>query len=88
MPTTHGRRRAPTARRLVPYAYDPAFDEMEPRDAEDYRHDTKSKGGFKGDKGEFPWRGILNVAVLLLLILFISYPVLNVLLQPSERQHP
>ena len=67
MPTTHGRRRAPTARGHVPYAYDPAFDEMEPPDAEDYVDDAKSKGGFKGDKGEFPWRGILNVALLLLL---------------------
>ena len=51
----------------MPYAYDPAFDEMEPPDAEDYVDDAKSKGGFKGDKGEFPWRGILNVAFLLLL---------------------
>lgn len=71
-----------TIRGLVPYAYDPASDEMEPPDAEDYLHDPKSKGGFKGDKGEFPWRGILNVAVLLLLvlgllILFIFYPVLT-----------
>ena len=71
-----------TIRGLVPYAYDPALDEMGPPDAEDYLHDPKSKGGFKGDKGEFPWRGILNVAVLLLLvlgllILFIFYPVLT-----------
>lgn len=71
-----------TFRGLVPYAYDPSLDEMEPPDAEDYLHDPKSKGGFKGDKGEFPWRGILNVAVLLLivlglLILFIFYPVLT-----------
>ena len=46
-----------------------------------YLHDPKSKGGFKGDKGKFLWRGILNVVVLLLLvlgllILFIFYPVL------------
>jgi hypothetical protein len=71
-----------TIRGLVPYAYDPTLDEMGPLDAEDYLHDPKSKGGFKGDKGEFPWRGILNVAVLLLLvlgllILFIFYPVLT-----------
>ena len=71
-----------TIKRLVPYAYDPALDEMEPQDAEDYLHDPKSKGRFKGDKGEFLWRGILNVVVLRLLvlgllILFIFYPVLT-----------
>ncbi|TFK35297.1 beta-glucan synthesis-associated protein-domain-containing protein [Crucibulum laeve] len=45
-------------------------------------HDPSEKGGLKGDKGHFPWRGLLNVGVLLLLILgllclFVFYPVMT-----------
>ena len=72
----------------MPYAYNPVFDEMEPPDVEDNFHDAKSKGGFKGDKGEFLWGGILNIAVLLLCSrLACSLYILsstNVLSQPSE----
>ncbi|KDQ23527.1 glycoside hydrolase family 16 protein, partial [Pleurotus ostreatus PC15] len=84
-------------RGLVPYAYDPASDELEPPDEEDMLHDPDDKawsesdisllfsGGGKrhpGLKRAFPWRGILNVAVLIILILallclFIFYPVLT-----------
>ena len=56
MPTTHRQRQAPTVRGLVPYAYNPVFDEMEPPDAEDYLHGAKSKGGFKGDGVGHPGR--------------------------------
>ncbi|KAF4572377.1 hypothetical protein EYR36_006871 [Pleurotus pulmonarius] len=78
-----------TPRGLVPYAYDPASDELEPPDEEDMLHDPDDKawisGGGKrhpGLKRAFPWRGILNVAVLIILILallclFIFYPVLT-----------
>ena len=68
----------PTARGgLVPYEYDPALDEMDPVDEEDLLHDP-AKG--KTRKNSFPWRGIMNVAVLLtltfgLLVLFVFYPV-------------
>ncbi|KAF8066469.1 beta-glucan synthesis-associated protein-domain-containing protein [Lyophyllum atratum] len=66
-------------RGLVPYEYDPALDEMEPPDEEDFLHDPEAKGH---RKTRFPWRGLLNVAVLVgliaaLLCLFVFYPVLT-----------
>lgn len=69
-------------RGLVAYAYDPSQDEMDAPDDEDFLHDPSRKGGFRGDKGAFPWRGILNVSVLIFLILalltlFVFYPVLT-----------
>lgn len=79
----------PTTRGLVPYAYDPALDELDPPDEEDFLHDPsyKDKGGYQGSqkfkhRHSFPWRGVANVGVLLLLILallalFISYPVIT-----------
>ncbi|KAJ8496348.1 hypothetical protein ONZ45_g12486 [Pleurotus djamor] len=78
---------ASTPRGLVPYAYDPASDELEPPDEEDMLHDPNNKtwgtaGGRHPMKKSFPWRGLINVAVLILLILallclFIFYPVLD-----------
>ncbi|TFK60546.1 beta-glucan synthesis-associated [Pluteus cervinus] len=67
-------------RGLVPYAYDPAFDEQEPPDEEDKLHDPNEKLPPKGGYPGFPWRGIANVSVLAtlilaLLFLFIFYPV-------------
>jgi hypothetical protein len=64
---------------LVPYEYDPALDELDPVDEEDMLHDPTAKGKFR--QNTFPWRGILNVAVLAALIsgllaLFVLYPVL------------
>ncbi|KAJ7686092.1 beta-glucan synthesis-associated [Mycena rosella] len=71
---------------MVPYAYDPALDEGDPLDEEDFLHDPsyKSKGGYQGTKqfkhrSSFPWRGLANVGVLIVMILailalFISYP--------------
>ncbi|KAG5652377.1 hypothetical protein H0H81_005207 [Sphagnurus paluster] len=70
----------PTAPRgLVPYEYDPAMDEMATPDDEDFLHDPKTTG-FR--KSTFPWRGVMNVAVLIFLILallclFVFYPVLT-----------
>ncbi|KAJ8694351.1 hypothetical protein PTI98_009275 [Pleurotus ostreatus] len=78
-----------TPRGLVPYAYDPASDELEPPDEEDMLHDPDDKAWIGGGgkrhpdlKRAFPWRGILNIAVLIILILallclFIFYPVLT-----------
>ncbi|KAG6825851.1 hypothetical protein H0H92_002186 [Tricholoma furcatifolium] len=68
-----------TNRVLVPYEYDPALDEMEPADEEDFLHDPAVHGH---RKTRFPWRGVLNVAMLLgligaLLCLFVFYPVLT-----------
>ncbi|KAF8649109.1 hypothetical protein AX16_006007 [Volvariella volvacea WC 439] len=64
---------------VVPYEYDPAMDEMEPPDEEDFMHDPKY-GGKEKKHSFFPWRGIMNVSVLMLLILgllclFVFYPV-------------
>ncbi|GLB40793.1 putative glycoside hydrolase family 16 protein [Lyophyllum shimeji] len=79
----------PTAPRgLVPYEYDPAVDEMEPPDEEDFLHDPNVKGVRKTN---FPWRGILNVAVLLglilaLLCLFVFYPVLTFYRNEARNQ--
>jgi hypothetical protein len=49
---------------LMPYEYDPALDKMDPVDEEDLLHGP-AKG--KARQNMFPWRGIMNVAVLLLL---------------------
>ncbi|CAA7270511.1 unnamed protein product [Cyclocybe aegerita] len=72
----------PSVRGLVPYAYDPILDENEAPDDEDLLHDPNRKGGMRGDKGAFPWRGIMNVGVIIVLLLallclFIFYPVLS-----------
>jgi hypothetical protein len=50
------------SRGLVPYAYDPAVDDKEP---EDVLHDPEGKGK---PSSALPWRGFLNVGVLLVLI--------------------
>ncbi|KAG6858990.1 hypothetical protein C0991_001538, partial [Blastosporella zonata] len=55
------------------------MDEMDPVDEEDMLHDPKSHGH---RKTRFPWRGIMNVLVLVsiilaLLCLFVFYPVLT-----------
>ncbi|KAJ7639165.1 beta-glucan synthesis-associated [Roridomyces roridus] len=73
---------------LVPYAYDPALDELEPPDEEDFLHDpTYKQGGYHGPnkfrpRNTFPWRGVFNIGVLIILVcallaLFISYPVIT-----------
>ncbi|KAG5337576.1 hypothetical protein J132_01609 [Termitomyces sp. J132] len=64
---------------LVAYEYDPAADEMEPADEEDLMHDPGAHGV---RKSRFPWRGLLNVTVLVVLVLallclFVFYPVLT-----------
>jgi hypothetical protein len=69
---THG-----SSRGLVSCAYSPAIDDKDPPDEEDVLHDPEGKG-----KTALPWRGFLNVADLLVLILgllrmFIFYPVLT-----------
>ncbi|KAF8152163.1 hypothetical protein B0H34DRAFT_107437 [Crassisporium funariophilum] len=71
-----------TMRGLLPYPYDPTFDDSEPMDDEDRLHDPLGKGGFRGERSSFPWRGVLNVGVLVglilaLLCLFVFYPVLS-----------
>lgn len=70
-----------TPRGLVPYAYDPALDDLDPIDDEDLLHDPK-EGKSRLRTHAFPWRGLLNVAVLVglilgLLCLFVFYPVLT-----------
>ncbi|KAJ6539690.1 beta-glucan synthesis-associated protein-domain-containing protein [Mycena capillaripes] len=79
----------PSTRGLVPYAYDPALDEMDPPDEEDFLHDPayKGKDGYQAarkfkHRKSFPWRGLANVGLLILVILallalFISYPVVQ-----------
>lgn len=67
-------------RGLVPYLYDPSLDSSQPIDDEDRLHDPSIKDNFPGGKHSFPWRGLTNMVVLLLLIsallcLFIFYPV-------------
>ncbi|KAF8624603.1 hypothetical protein AX17_007096 [Amanita inopinata Kibby_2008] len=67
-------------RGLIPYEYDPAIDEMGPTDDEDLLHDPRSDAHFGNSKATFPWRGIFNVGVLVILIfglltLFVFYPV-------------
>lgn len=76
---SHGDSAFPNTRGgLVPYEYDPALDELDPVDDEDMLHDPSAKGKFR--QNTFPWRGIMNVAVLGMLILgllalFVFYPV-------------
>ena len=70
----------PALRGLVPYLYDPSLDLSQPIDDEDRLHDPSIKDNFRGEKNSFPWRGLTNMAVLLVLIsallcLFIFYPV-------------
>ncbi|KAF6743434.1 beta-glucan synthesis-associated protein-domain-containing protein [Ephemerocybe angulata] len=72
----------PQPRGLVPYAYEPELDDGGPPDEEDFLHDPNAKGGVRGQRGAFPWRGILNVAVIVVLIgallcLFVLYPVVR-----------
>ncbi|KAJ6515518.1 beta-glucan synthesis-associated [Mycena sanguinolenta] len=80
----------PSPRGLVAYAYDPASDELDGPDEEDWLHDpsVKGKDGYQvagrkfRHRGSFPWRGVANVGVLIivtlaLLALFISYPVVS-----------
>ncbi|THH16891.1 hypothetical protein EW146_g3823 [Bondarzewia mesenterica] len=69
----------PNQRGLVPYVYDPSFDEKEPMDDEDALHEPDA---FEKASTIFTVRGFLNVGVLLLLILalltlFIAYPVIT-----------
>lgn len=71
-----------TPRGLVPYAYDPAMDELDPIDDEDLLHDPSDGKKSKLRTHAFPWRGLLNVVVLVglilgLLCLFVFYPVLT-----------
>ncbi|RDB14975.1 putative beta-glucan synthesis-associated protein C23H3.11c [Hypsizygus marmoreus] len=79
-PTSNRDSAFPTAPRgLVPYAYDPGLDELDPVDEEDMLHDPAAKGR---RPNQFPWRGIMNVTVLVslilaLLCLFVFYPVLT-----------
>ncbi|KAJ7368679.1 beta-glucan synthesis-associated [Mycena albidolilacea] len=79
----------PTMSGMVPYAYDPALDELDPPDEEDFLHDpsAKTKDGYQAARkfkyqNSFPWRGVVNVVMLIivvlaLLALFISYPVIT-----------
>lgn len=65
---------------LVPYEYDPTHDQLDPPDDEDQLHDPRSDIYLKADGNAMPWRGILNVGLLILIILglltlFIFYPV-------------
>lgn len=67
-------------RGLVPYLYDPSLDSSQPIDDEDRLHDPTFNANFRGEKQPFPWRGLTNMTVLILLIsallcLFIFYPV-------------
>ena len=67
-------------RGLVPYLYDPFLDSPHLTDDEDRLHDPTIKEDFRAEKRSFPWRGIINMIVLLglisaLLCLFILYPV-------------
>lgn len=69
----------PSQRGLVPYVYDPTFDDKEPMDDEDALHepDALEKVGTI-----FTLRGFLNIGVIIILILalltlFIAYPVIT-----------
>lgn len=64
---------------LVPYAYDPEFDEKAPPDDEDMLHDPLDTHQVYAT---FAWRGLINAGVLLALIVgllcvFVLYPVLS-----------
>ena len=78
--STHPLSTPSALRGLVPYFYDPSLDSSQPIDDEDRLHDPTIKDNFRGEKQSFPWRGLTNMAVLLVLIsallcLFILYPV-------------
>jgi hypothetical protein len=65
---------------VIPYEYDPTHDQLDPPDDEDQLHDPRSDVYLKADANAMPWRGILNVGLLILIILglltlFIFYPV-------------
>ncbi|KAF8339437.1 beta-glucan synthesis-associated [Amanita rubescens] len=67
---------------LVSYEYDPTNDQLDPPDDEDLFHDPRSDVYFKADPNGMPWRGILNVGLLILIILglitlFIFYPTFS-----------
>ncbi|KAI0055424.1 beta-glucan synthesis-associated, partial [Artomyces pyxidatus] len=69
----------PAQRGMVPYVYDPSFDDKEPADEEDLLHEPDSVE--KPGSG-FGLRGILNLGVLVLIVggllsLFIAYPVVT-----------
>ena len=72
---------SPSALRgLVPYLYDPSLDSSQPIDDEDRLHDPTFKDTLREGKQSFPWRGLTNMGVLLVLLsallcLFIFYPV-------------
>ncbi|KZV69173.1 glycoside hydrolase family 16 protein [Peniophora sp. CONT] len=68
---------------LVPYAYDPLMDD-EKNTEDDLLHDAAAPDA----KGSFPWRGIVNMSAIGLLIaailmLFLGYPVIT-----YGRDHP
>ncbi|KAF9477276.1 beta-glucan synthesis-associated [Pholiota conissans] len=79
-----------SVRGLVPYAYDPTVDDNE-IDDDDWLHDpgesltdknAKTAYNRKGGSHSFPWRGVVNISMLValllaLLCLFIFYPVLT-----------
>ncbi|KAF7355633.1 hypothetical protein MSAN_01480800 [Mycena sanguinolenta] len=89
----------PSTRGLVAYAYDPAPDELDPPDEEDWLHDpaVKGKDGYQvagrkfKHRSTFPWRGVANVGVLIILVLalmalFISYPVISYIREgPADK---
>jgi len=67
-------------RGLVPYAYDPLEDENIVGDPEDDLHDPEKSASSYAKNRPVPWRGLLNVSALLLLVLgllllFVFYPV-------------
>ncbi|KAF9443205.1 glycoside hydrolase family 16 protein [Macrolepiota fuliginosa MF-IS2] len=67
-------------RGVIAYPYDPSQDEMDAPDEEDVLHDPSEK--IRSKKSTFPWRGFLNVSVLIiilssLLTLFVFYPVFS-----------
>lgn len=70
--TPSGSMRGPIA-----YAYDPSTDMNRPVDDEDRLHDPNARGLHDHS---FPWRGVVNVATLILLLLgmmtlFLFYPI-------------
>lgn len=72
---------------MVEYEYDPSEDERGPPDEEDRLHDPKLDMKFKSST---PWRGILNVSTLIILLLallslFVMYPVIDFLRNNAKR---
>ena len=62
-------------RGLIAYAWDPELEELEPNTEEDALHDPTQKSGSTNS----PWRGVLNLGVLIFLVmamlsLFVVYP--------------